>query len=63
MTEFAGSTQNQKKVCLVPQKWKGAKNSFEGHSTEFASSTKNPTKIIETSNQPIRTKIFPSLVP
>jgi hypothetical protein len=31
-----------KKVCLVPQKWIGAKNSFEGYSTKFTSSTQNP---------------------
>jgi hypothetical protein len=61
LSEFAGSTQNHKKiigtlnlpirtnifpkkVCLVLQKRKGAKNSYEDYPTEFAGSTKNPEK-------------------
>jgi hypothetical protein len=74
-TEFAGSTQNPKKmigtpnlpirtkifpkkIYLVPQKCKGAKNSYGGYSTEFADSTQNPRKKFGTSNLPIKTKIF-----
>jgi hypothetical protein len=38
-------------------KVKGANNSFEG-STKFASSSQNPKKITEITNQPIKTKIF-----
>jgi hypothetical protein len=65
--EFAGSTQNHKKIirtpnqpietekftkkiCLVPQKCKGAKNSYGGYPTEFAGSTQHPKKIIGTPN-------------
>jgi hypothetical protein len=36
-----------------------AKNLHGSYPTEFAGSTQNPKKIIGTSNQPIRTKIFP----
>jgi hypothetical protein len=79
-TEFAGSTQNpkklsehqinqskrkfsQKKLCLVSQKCKGAKNnSYEGYPTEFAGSTQNYKKNNRKSNQPIRTEIFPKKV-
>jgi hypothetical protein len=46
-----------KKLCFVPKKWKGAKILYGGYPTEFAGSTLNPKKIIETSNQPIKTKI------
>jgi hypothetical protein len=31
-----------KKVCLVPQTFTGAKNSYRGYPTEFASLTQNP---------------------
>jgi hypothetical protein len=48
-----------KKLCLVPKKCKGAKNSNGSYPTEFAGSTQNPKKIIETSNQAMRTKMFP----
>jgi hypothetical protein len=70
LKEIAG-TSNQpirtkkfpKKVCLVPQKCIGAKNSYGGYPTEFAGSTQSSKKkIIGTSNQPIRTKIFPKKV-
>jgi hypothetical protein len=47
-----------KKVCLVPQKCKGAKNSCGGYATEFAGSTQNPKKIIGIPNLPIKTNIF-----
>jgi hypothetical protein len=50
------------KYCLVPQKCKGAKNSYGGYATEFAGSTQIPKKIIRTQNLPIRTKIFPKKV-
>jgi hypothetical protein len=30
---------SQKKVCLVPQKYKGVKISYEGYPTEFVGST------------------------
>jgi hypothetical protein len=44
-----------KKVCLVPKKCKGAKNSYGGYPTEFAGSTQNPKKISEHQiNQSIR---------
>jgi hypothetical protein len=63
-TEFAGPTQNPKKiirtsnqpiktkffpkkVCLVPQKCKGAKILYEVYPTEFAGLTQNPKKISE----------------
>jgi ribosomal protein S17E len=46
------------RTFLVPQKCKGAKNSYGGYPTEFAGSTQNFKNIIETSNQPIKTKIF-----
>jgi hypothetical protein len=45
-----------KKLCLVPYKCKGAKNSYGGHPTEFAGSTENPLKIIRTPNQLIEIK-------
>jgi hypothetical protein len=48
---------SQKKVFLVPQKCKGAKNLYGSCSTEFAGSTQNH-KIIGTSNQPIKMKMF-----
>jgi hypothetical protein len=51
-------TFSQKKIYLVLQKCKGAKNSNGGYPTEFAGSTQNPKKIIETPNLPIKTKIF-----
>jgi hypothetical protein len=51
-----------KKVCLVPYKCKGAKNSYEGYPTEFAGSTQNPKKITRTPNLPIKKKIFPKKV-
>jgi hypothetical protein len=35
---------SQNKVCLVPEKCKGAKNSYGSHPTEFAGSTKNLKK-------------------
>jgi hypothetical protein len=35
------------------------KNSYGGYPTEFAGSTQDPKKIVGTSNQSIRTKIFP----
>jgi hypothetical protein len=42
-----------KKVCLVPQKCKGAKNSYGGYPTVIAGSTQNPKKISEHQiNQP-----------
>jgi hypothetical protein len=47
----------KKKVFLVPQKGKGAKNLYESYPTEFTGSTQNPKKNIRT-NQLIRTKIF-----
>jgi hypothetical protein len=53
------SKKSQIKVFLVLQKCKGAKNSLEGYPTEFAGSTQNPKKLIETPNLPIKTKIFP----
>jgi hypothetical protein len=37
----------------------GAKNSYGDYPTEFAGFTQNPKKNIGTSNQPIKTKIFP----
>jgi hypothetical protein len=37
----------------------GAKNSNGGYPTEFAGSAQNPKKNIGTSNQPMKTKIFP----
>jgi hypothetical protein len=40
----------------------GAKNSYGSYPTEFAGSTQNPKKNIETSNQPIKTKNFPKKV-
>jgi hypothetical protein len=71
-TEFAGSTQNPKKIigtpnlptkakmflkklCIVPQKCKGAKNSYGSYPTEFAGSTQNPKKMIGIPNLPIKT--------
>jgi hypothetical protein len=48
-----------RKLCFVPQKCKGAKNSYRGYATELAGSTQNPKKIIGTPNIPIRTKNFP----
>jgi hypothetical protein len=51
-----------KKVCLIPSKCKGAKNSHGGYPTKFAGSTQNSKKIIGTSIQPIRTKSFPKEV-
>jgi hypothetical protein len=51
-----------KKNYLVTQKCKGANNSYGGYLTEFANSTQNPEKIIETPNLPFRTKIFPKKV-
>jgi hypothetical protein len=50
---------SQKKVCLVPQMCTWAKNSYGGYPTEFAGSTQNPKKNIETSKQPIKTEHFP----
>jgi hypothetical protein len=41
------STENQnfpKKVCLVPQKSRGANNSYGGYPTELAGPTQNPKK-------------------
>jgi hypothetical protein len=38
------TNQNEKfpkKICLVPQKSRGAKNSYRGYPTEFAGSTQN----------------------
>jgi hypothetical protein len=75
-TEFAGSTQNPKKIigtsnqpkkfsknCVsYRKKCKGAKNSYGGYPAEFAGSTQNPKKIIRTSNQPIKTQMFPKKV-
>jgi hypothetical protein len=55
-----------KKLCFVTYKCKGANNLYEGYPTEFAGSTQNPKKMIETPNIPIRTKNFAkklSLVP
>jgi hypothetical protein len=40
-------------------KVKKGKNSYGGYATEFAGSTQNPKKIIETPNLPIRTKMIP----
>jgi hypothetical protein len=37
-------TFSQKKIYLVPQKCKGAKNSYGGYPTKFADSTQNPRK-------------------
>jgi hypothetical protein len=37
----------QKKVCLVPEKCKGAKSSYGSYPTEFAGSIQNPKKISE----------------
>jgi hypothetical protein len=37
-------TFSQKKIYLVPQKCKGAKNSYGGYSTKFAGSTQNVKK-------------------
>jgi hypothetical protein len=34
---------------------------FEGYPTEFAGSTQNHKKIIETPNKPIKTKIIPKI--
>jgi hypothetical protein len=34
------------------------KNSYGGYPSEFAGSTQNPKKIIETPNIPIKTKVF-----
>jgi hypothetical protein len=39
-----------KKIYLVPQKCKRAKNSYRSYSTEFAGSTQNLKKIVGTSN-------------
>jgi hypothetical protein len=52
----------QKKVYLVPQNCKGAKNLYGGYLTEFAGSTQNPEINIGISNQPIKTKNFPNKV-
>jgi hypothetical protein len=51
-----------KKVCLVPQKCKGAKNMYGGYPTEFAGSTQNPKKMTGTPNLPIKKKIVPKKV-
>jgi hypothetical protein len=51
-----------KKVCFLPLKCKGAKNSYESYPTELAGLTQNPKKNIGTSNQPIKTKVFPKKV-
>jgi hypothetical protein len=50
---------SQKRLCLIPYKCKGAKNSNGGYPTEFAGSTQNPEKVIGTPNIPIKTNIFP----
>jgi hypothetical protein len=57
--EYWNILKATKKVCIVPQKWKGTKNSFGDYPTEFAGSTQNKKKMFETPNQSIRTKIFP----
>jgi hypothetical protein len=49
----------KKKGFLASSKCKGAENLYGGYQTEFAGSTQNPDKIYGTSNQPIRTKIYP----
>jgi hypothetical protein len=53
---------SQKKVCLVPQKCKGAKNSYGGYPTEFAGSTQNPKKMTGRPNLPIKKKIVPKKI-
>jgi hypothetical protein len=74
--EFAGSTQNPKKiirtpnlpiktknclkkVCLVPYKCKGAKNSYGGHPTKFAGLPKILKKITGTPNLPKKVCLVP----
>jgi hypothetical protein len=47
---------SQKKNMFSTLKCKGAKNSY---GAKFAGLTQNSEKIIGTSNQPIRTNIFP----
>jgi hypothetical protein len=54
--KFSKKSMSSVKECI------GAKNSYGGYPTEFAGSTQNPKKMIGTSNQPIRTKIFPRKV-
>jgi hypothetical protein len=46
-----------KKLCLVPQKCKGAEIMYGSYPIEFAGSAQNPEKIIGTSNQLIKMKI------
>jgi hypothetical protein len=46
------------KVYLIPQKWKKNKDSYGIYPTKSASSTQKHKKVIETPNQPIKTKIF-----
>jgi hypothetical protein len=47
-----------KKVCLVPEKRRGAKNSYGTYPTEFAGSTQNPKNKFGTPNIPFKTKMF-----
>jgi hypothetical protein len=53
---------SQKKIYLVTQKCKRAKNSYGDYPTEFAGSTHNPKKIIRIPNLPIKTKNFPKKI-
>jgi hypothetical protein len=54
---------SNKKICLVPQKWKRAKTSYGGYPTKFAGWTQNHTNMVGTPNQPIKSKIKICLVP
>jgi hypothetical protein len=61
LSEHQINQSEQKKskiVCLVPYKRKGAKSSYGGYLIEFAGSTQNVTKIIETPNLPIKSKRY-----
>jgi hypothetical protein len=74
--EFAGWIQNPKKTLLEHQiyqsKQKISKKNCVSYlksergqkyaRTEFAGLTQNPKKIMRTSNQPIRKKLFPKKV-
>jgi hypothetical protein len=51
-----------KKSMFSTLKALGTKNLYGGYLTEFAGSTQNHKKNIGTSNQPIKTKIFPKKV-
>jgi hypothetical protein len=65
MLNWYRSLQHSRLSRRLPanQNWaEGVKNSYGCYPTEFAGSIQNPKKIILTSNQPIRTKMFPKKV-